>query len=68
MSSAAVIIEETAASVWGSRCVVVVVTPCLLNNPWAAWALHHAVKASLQARTRLIALVLQVLNISVFFM
>lgn len=44
--------------------MVVVVTPCLLDNPWAAWALHHALKASLQARTRALALMLQVLNIS----
>ncbi|XP_050717282.1 uncharacterized protein LOC126999010 isoform X1 [Eriocheir sinensis] len=53
------IIEEAAASVWSCRCVVVVVTPCLLDDPWAAWTLHHALKASLQARSRLLALVLQ---------
>ncbi|KAG0729540.1 Interleukin-1 receptor accessory protein-like 1-A [Chionoecetes opilio] len=69
MCGGSLIIEEVADVVFSCRCVVVVVSPCLLENPWAAWALHNAVKAALQARTRLLALLLQIspfLGISIF--
>ncbi|KAK8388659.1 hypothetical protein O3P69_020560 [Scylla paramamosain] len=59
MCGGSMILEEVAETVYDCRCVVVVITPCLLDSPWAAWALHNAMKAALQARTRLLALLLQ---------
>ncbi|KAK3880490.1 hypothetical protein Pcinc_015012 [Petrolisthes cinctipes] len=53
------ILEEVATRVWRCNCVLVVVTPCLLQCSWAAWALHHALQASLTTNIRLISLNLQ---------
>nr|XP_053636970.1 interleukin-1 receptor accessory protein-like 1 [Cherax quadricarinatus] len=53
------VIEVMAAAVAQCRRVVVVVTPCLLANPWAAWAMYHAMQAALNTQTRVLALVLK---------
>ncbi|KAK4319951.1 hypothetical protein Pmani_009153 [Petrolisthes manimaculis] len=53
------ILEEVATRVWRCNSVLVVVTPCLLQCSWAAWALHHALQASLTTNIRLISLKLQ---------
>lgn len=53
------VIEVVAEAVSRCRRVVVVVTPCLLACPWAAWAMYHGLQAALNAHTRVLALVLK---------
>lgn len=59
MCGGELMIEAMLKAVAKSRWVVVVMTPCLLGNPWAAWAIHQAMNAALKKRARILALVLK---------
>ncbi|KAK8389080.1 hypothetical protein O3P69_020807 [Scylla paramamosain] len=39
------------------RRVVVVMTPCLLDSPWATWATYSGIQTALTSRARILALV-----------
>nr|XP_027227744.1 interleukin-1 receptor accessory protein-like 1-B isoform X2 [Penaeus vannamei] len=59
MAGGELLIDAITEAVSRCRCVVVVVTPCVLENPWLLWALHRGVDAALTSNTRLFGVVLQ---------
>ena len=56
-----VVAESILESLEKCRRVVVVMTPCLLDSPWATWATYSGIQTALTSRARILALVLKVI-------
>ncbi|KAG0729538.1 Single Ig IL-1-related receptor [Chionoecetes opilio] len=57
MCGGSLVAESILEALTRCRRVVVVMTPCLLNSPWAAWATYSGIQTALTSRARILALV-----------
>ncbi|XP_050717281.1 interleukin-1 receptor accessory protein-like 1-A isoform X2 [Eriocheir sinensis] len=57
MSGGEMVAESVLKAMSRCRRVVVVVTPCLLDSPWATWATYSGIQSALTSRARILALV-----------